>query len=381
MSVTQVAPLHVGLPLAVLHDHLDGGVRPDTLVDLARECGYTGLPTNDASELARWFTAAADSGSLERFLETFAHTVAVLQTPDALQRVAAEAVLDLATDGAHWVEIRMAPELCENPRLSMDAAVTAMLQGLREGERLAGSRGLRVDAGLIVCAMRQSDRADEVAQLVRARLDDGVVGFDIAGPERGFEPLRLREAFDVVRSTPARITVHAGEADGVESIRQAIAVGAERLGHGVRIVEDIDFSGDDARLGAVARYVRDRGIALEICPRSNVQTGAVLSADTHPIALLDELGFVVTVSADNRLMCGTTPAAELASSCERVPDAASAQARWVRNAIDASFAPHDVKLRLRTELNQALATSRGDQAIVSARAGSGSGVDTGKEQM
>ncbi|NDB18477.1 MAG: adenosine deaminase, partial [Actinobacteria bacterium] len=151
-----------GLPLAVLHDHLDGGLRSQTVVDLAQECGYTGLPTTDAAELAQWFTAAADSGSLERFLETFAHTVAVLQTPQALQRVAAEAVVDMAADGARWVELRMAPELCENARMSMDAAVTAMLHGLREGERMAAGQGMRIDAGLILCAMRQADRAVEV---------------------------------------------------------------------------------------------------------------------------------------------------------------------------------------------------------------------------
>lgn len=363
----------MSLPLVVLHDHLDGGLRPQTVVELAAECGYTGLPTTDAHELGAWFCASADSGSLERFLDTFTHTVAVLQTPQALQRVAAEAVLDLAIDGARWAEIRMAPELCENPRMTMDEAVTAMLAGLRDGERQAAAQGLAVESGLIVCAMRQADRAVEVAALVRDRLDDGVIGFDIAGPERGFAPQRLREAFDVVRDTPARITVHAGEADGVESIRQALAVGAERLGHGVRIADDIDVSADRPRLGRVASYVRDRGIALEVCPRSNLQTGAVGAGKAHPLALLDELGFMVTVSADNRLMCGTTPSVETDSASQTTSDPATARARWVRNAIDASFASHEVKSRLRAELAAAIArrTDAAERAITGTDASGG----------
>lgn len=368
----------VGLPLIDLHDHLDGGLRPQTVIDLARECGYTSLPSQDPDDLAAWFTAAADSGSLEQFLQTFAHTVAVLQTPDALTRVAAEAVIDLARDGVAWAEIRMAPELCENSKLDMDTALTAMVAGLRTGEQIARSEGLDIDAGLIVCAMRQTERAKDVAALVRRHADRGVVGFDIAGPEAGFPPSRLAEAFAIAKDAGVCITVHAGEADGVESIRQALAVGAQRLGHGVRIIQDISFGEDGkASLGAVAGEVRDRGIALEICPTSNVQTGAVGSLREHPLSVLDDLGFVITINPDNRLMCGVDVREELslattmvddvhrhnspiASEREdaRVKNTSGAEtvwvmadiARWTRNAINASFATNETKLRLELKL-------------------------------
>ncbi|MBU6213147.1 MAG: adenosine deaminase [Actinomycetales bacterium] len=386
-------------PLVDLHDHLDGGLRPATVIDLARECGYTGLPTTDADDLGRWFVQAADSGSLEQFLQTFAHTVAVLQTPAALERVAAEAVVDLARDGVGWAEIRMAPELCENQRQSMDEAVAAMLAGLRQGERAARAEGHDIAAGLILCAMRQTDRAEDVARVLQRHLDDGVVGFDIAGPEAGFPALRLASAFALVREAGANITVHAGEADGVESIRQALAVGAQRLGHGVRIAQDINVGADGcADLGEVAREVRDRGIALEVCPTSNVQTGAVDSLAGHPLAWLDELGFLITINPDNRLMCGVGVRHEMhvAGRLRQIREAAHRRSggsrggdrggagvaesagaamdarpevdnrdvadndafdvdpatalRWTNNAIDAAFAPLDVKDRLRARI-------------------------------
>lgn len=360
-----------GLPLINLHDHLDGGLRPQTVIDLARECGYTALPTYDPDALAAWFVAAANSGSLEKFLQTFAHTVAVLQTPESLTRVAAEAVVDLARDDVAWAEIRMAPELCENANLDMDTALHAMTTGLRAGERTARAEGRDIEAGLIVCAMRQTDRANDVAALVRHHADNGVIGFDIAGPEAGWPPERLADAFALVRDAGVHITVHAGEADGVESIRQALAVGAQRLGHGVRIIEDITFTADGrAHLGPIASEVRERSIALEICPTSNVQTGAVASFAAHPLAILDELGFLVTVNPDNRLMCGVGVAHELhvAESllvADRTEDASrhfagspqkfksavrgiadGAAARWTRNAITSAFAPEPTKRRL-----------------------------------
>ena len=372
------AEVRTHIPLVDLHDHLDGGLRPQTVIDLARECGYSGLPTYDAADLAQWFVSAANSGSLERFLETFAHTVAVLQTAEALSRVAAEAVVDLARDGVAWAEIRMAPELCENEQMSMDAALTAMLRGLREGEQQARNEGMSIQSGLIVCAMRQTERAQDVANLVRTRADDAIVGFDIAGPEAGWPPSRLASAFATVRDAGVAITVHAGEADGVTSIKEALDVGAQRLGHGVRVIEDIEFDADgQALLGPVAREVRDRGIALEVCPTSNVQTGAVASLAAHPLAVLDDLGFVVTVNPDNRLMCGVGVRAELALAHEmrlgapsygnRIDTKASQVAalantlgaadnagfdlvKWTRNAVGASFAPAATKQELLSQL-------------------------------
>ena len=368
-----------GIPLIDLHDHLDGGLRPQTVIELARECGYSGLPTHDAAALGAWFRSAADSGSLERFLETFAHTVAVLQTSDALRRVAAEAVIDLARGGVAWAEIRMAPELCENAQLSMDAAVVAMVAGLRAGEQMAHDEGLHIESGLIVCAMRQSDRADEVAEVVRRHADSGVIGFDIAGPEAGWPPSRLSDAFARVRDAGVHITVHAGEGDGVSSIRDALELGAQRLGHGVRIIEDISFDvNGHATLGQVASEVRERQIALEVCPTSNLQTGTVASLDAHPLAVLDELGFAITINPDNRLMCGvsiehemsvaenlrkrraelvshTTPSADDTQNVSDVPGSLPAVdsttiLRWTHNAVNASFAPQAAKQRLRALL-------------------------------
>jgi len=341
----------MGRPSISLHDHLDGGLRPATVIDLARECGYTGLPTMDVDDLRTWFFEAADSGSLERFLETFAHTVAVLQTPDALERVTAEAVEDLAADGVAWAEIRMAPELCVAGGMSMGDAVTAMLAGLREGERRAAVRGHLIDAGLLVCAMRQADRALEVAELVSARLDDGVLGFDIAGPEAGFPASRLHAAFGYLRRTPARITIHAGEADGIASIVDALSMGAERLGHGVRIVDDIAVGDDGSvRLGRVASYVRDRGIALEMCPTSNLQTGAVATLGEHPFDFLRRLGFVVTVNPDNRLMCATSVSDEVETLIDAFGLGASDQEQWTLDALEASFAPYDLKQSIRRRI-------------------------------
>jgi adenosine deaminase len=352
MSMGRAEP--VAMPSVVLHDHLDGGLRPQTVLDLAHECGYAGLPAPDAWSLKTWFFEAADSGSLERFLETFAHTVAVLQTPAALERVAAEAVEDLAADGVAWAEIRMAPELCVAGGMSMDEVVTAMLAGLREGERRAAAAGHLIDAGLILCAMRQADRGLEVAHLVRDRLDDGVIGFDIAGPEAGFPASRLREAFDLVRATPARITVHAGEAAGLDSIVDALAMGAERLGHGVRIVDDIamDDSGN-AFLGPIARYVRDRGIALEMCPTSNLQTGTVAAMGAHPFALLQQLGFVVTVNTDNRLMCDTSVSSETHTLMDAFDCDETQARRWAVSAMHAAFAPYETKQRIIARLESA----------------------------
>lgn len=347
----------------VLHDHLDGGLRPTTIIELARDCGYAGLPTLDAEDLRTWFFEAADSGSLERFLETFAHTVAVLQTPEALERVAAEAVEDLAADGAVWAEIRMAPELCTAGGMSMDDVLRAMLAGLRRGEQRAADAGHLIDAGLIVCAMRQGERGLEVARAATARLDDGVIGFDIAGPEAGFPASRLRDAFDHIRSTPARITIHAGEADGLASIIDALSMGAERLGHGVRIMDDISIDGaGNAQLGRTAAYVRDRGIALEMCPTSNLQTGAAATLGQHPFNVLRELGFAVTVNTDNRLMCGTSMSEEAHHLMDAFDLGDSEAHAWALTALDASFAPYETKQRIRRRLVDA--DSQAGQAYV-----------------
>ncbi|MFT4262514.1 MAG: adenosine deaminase [Nocardioides sp.] len=295
------------LPKVLLHDHLDGGVRASTVLDLAREIEHP-LPADDLDGLQAWFRDAADSGSLVSYLETFEHTIAVMQTPEALHRVAFEAVEDLALDGVVYAEIRNAPELNTVGGLSIPEVIEAVQAGYDDAAARYG-----IVARQLVCGMRQSDRWAEAAEAVVAFRDRGVVGFDVAGPEIGFLPERYQSAFDVVRREACHITIHAGEADGLESIAGAIFAGAERLGHGVRIVDDITTGPDgEPVLGRLAAYVRDRGIPLEVAPTSNLQTHAAgaTSIETHPFGLLAELGFTVTINTDNRLMSRTSVSEE-----------------------------------------------------------------------
>ena len=278
-------------PKVLLHDHLDGGLRPATIVDLARETGYRGLPESDPEELRRWFRAAADSGSLERYLETFAHTCAVMQTEEALARVAAECAEDLAADGVVYAEVRFAPEQHLERGLSLEQVVEAVNAGFREGERRALAAGHRIRVGVLLTAMRHAARALEIAELANRYRDTGVVGFDIAGAEAGYPPTRHLDAFEYLKRENFHFTIHAGEAFGLPSIWQALQwCGADQLGHGVRIIDDIEVAEDGrVRLGRLASYVRDKRIPLELCPSSNLQTGAATSYAEHPIGLLRRL--------------------------------------------------------------------------------------------
>lgn len=304
------------LPKVLLHDHLDGGLRPATVLELAAEVGHE-LPSDDPDDLGRWFVDAASSGSLERYLETFRHTVAVMQTAGALRRVAREAVIDLAADGVIYAEQRYAPEQHLAAGLSPQDVVDAVQEGLEEGVTEAAAAGRRIRAAQIVTALRQSDAGGWTAELALANRDRGVVGFDLAGIEGGHPPSHHLGAFRTLRRASFPVTVHAGEAAGTDSIAEALHVaGALRVGHGVRIVEDIeglplDDTGPVPRLGRVAHWVRDARVPLELCPTSNVQTGAARSVAEHPITDLHRLGFAVTVNTDNRLMSGTSMTDEM----------------------------------------------------------------------
>src|SRR5688572_17686695 len=299
-------------PKALLHDHLDGGLRPATIVDLAAEYGYGGLPTNDPDELAAHIRRGADRKSLELYLETFAHTVGVMQERDAIVRVAAECAIDLAEDGVAYAEVRYAPELSVQRGLTLDEVVEATLEGFRVGAQEAEAAGRPIAVKLLVTAMRQAARSREIAELAVRHRDEGVVGFDIAGPEAGYRPTRHLDAFEYVRRENFHITIHAGESFGLPSIWEALQIcGAERLGHGLRIVDDISVQPDGTtRLGRLAAYVRDRRVPLELCPTSNVHTGGVASFADHPIELLRRLRFRVTVNTDNRLMSGVSVSSE-----------------------------------------------------------------------
>lgn len=339
------------VPKALLHDHLDGGIRPASIIDLADAIGHR-LPSTDVDELARWFTAAADYPSLERYLETFAHTVAVMQTSDALYRVARECALDLAADGVVYAEVRFAPEQHLERGLQLPEVVEAVLAGFEAGSVEARGTGAPIRIGTLLTAMRHAARSMEIAELAVRFRDVGVVGFDIAGAEAGYPPTRHLDAFEYLQRENFHFTIHAGEGFGLPSIWQALQwCGADRLGHGVRIVDDIDtMSMGTARLGRLASYVRDKRIPLELCPSSNVHTGAAASIAEHPVGLLRDLRFRVTVNTDNRLMSGTSMTREMALLVEAF-GYGWADLQWFTiNAMKSSFIPFDERLVLINEV-------------------------------
>ena len=341
-----------GAPKALLHDHLDGGLRPATVIDLASEFGYDALPTSDVDELAAWFRRGADRKSLELYLETFAHTTGVMQERDAIIRVAAECAEDLAADGVVYAEVRYAPELSTERGLTIDEVVAANLEGFRLGSVRAAEAGRPIVMKMLVTAMRQAARSVEVAECAVRWRDAGVVGFDIAGPEAGYRPTRHLDAFEYVRRENFHITIHAGESFGLPSIWEALQwCGAERLGHGVRIVDDITVRDDGSvALGRLAAFVRDRRVPLEMCPTSNVHTGAAPSIAEHPIDLLRRLRYRVTLNTDNRLMSGVSLSSEFAALDEAF-GIGLGEMEWLTiNAMKSAFAPFDERLRIISEV-------------------------------
>jgi adenosine deaminase len=329
-------------PKAVLHDHLDGGLRPETVVELAAEYGYRGLPTTDPEELRRWFNRGAKRNDLVLYLETFAHTVAVMQHKDAIERIAYECAQDLAADNVVYAEVRMAPELCTEAGLTLDEVMQAILDGFARG-----SAGTDLTIYAIATAMRTAARGLEIAELAVRWRDAGVVGFDIAGAEAGYPPTRHLDAFEYVKRENFHATIHAGEAFGLPSIWEAVQLcGAERLGHGVRIVDDITGPPGAEKLGRLASYIRDARIPLELCPTSNVNTGVCRSIAEHPIDMLRRLRFRVTLNTDNRLMSDTSMTKEMIQLHEhlgwRLDDF-----EWVTiNTVKSAFAPFPERLRI-----------------------------------
>jgi adenosine deaminase len=337
-------------PKVLLHDHLDGGLRPSTIVEIADEIGHQ-LPAPGAEELGRWFVESADSGSLERYISTFDHTIAVMQRPEHIRRVARECVEDLAADGVIYAEVRYAPEQHLEEGLSLQEVVDAVREGFAEGEQAAAAAGTPIIARQLLTAMRHQARSMEIAELMIANRDSGVLGFDIAGAEAGYPPTRHLDAFEYLQRENAHFTIHAGEAFGTPSIWEAIQYcGADRLGHGVRIIDDVTVGNDgNPKLGRLAAYVRDKRIPLEMCPTSNLQTGAADSIAEHPIGLLKRLGFRVTVNTDNRLMSGTSVSLEMHKLVEAF-DYSLTDLRWFTiNAMKSAFLPFDERLDLINE--------------------------------
>jgi len=330
-------------PKVLLHDHLDGGLRPQTVIELAAESGYDRLPSSNVEELGRWFRGGADAGSLELYLETFSHTVGVMQTRDALVRVARECAEDLAADGIVYAEVRFAPELHVQRGLGLTDVVEAVLEGFR-----LGATGRPITMRALLTAMRHAARSQEIADLAIRYRDAGVAGFDIAGAEAGYPPSRHLDAFQYMQRENGHYTIHAGEAFGLPSIWEALQwCNADRLGHGVRIIDDITVSTDGAvTLGRLAQFVRDTRVPLEMCPTSNVHTGAARSIGEHPIGLLRRLLFRVTVNTDNRLMSGVTLSGEFAALVEAFGYDWT-DVRWLTvNAMKSAFLPFESRLSI-----------------------------------
>jgi len=342
-GTTPTAEQLLAAPKVLLHDHLDGGLRPQTVIDLADEVGYVGLPTTEPAELAEWMKRGADRKDLVLYLDTFAHTTGVMQTPDALHRVARECAEDLVADGVVYAEVRFAPELHVEAGMSMDAVLEAVTSGFVDG-----SSGSPLTIRTLCSAMRQMSNSLEVAELAVRWRDRGVVGFDIAGPEKGFPPDDHMPAFQYAQRENFHFTIHAGEAYGPPSIWKALQFcGAERLGHGVRIIDDIEISSDgEASLGRLAQYIRNRRIPLEVCPSSNLHTGVVDDLSQHPIKLFKDLKFRVTLNTDNRLMSDISMTKEMQNMVD-VFEWDLLDMQWLTvNAMKSAFLPFDERLTL-----------------------------------
>ena len=351
------------LPKVSLHDHLDGGLRPETIIELAKEIGHK-LPANDPQELKQWFLDSCDSGSLVRYLETFEHTTAVMQTKEGLIRVAREFGLDLAKDGVIYGEVRWAPEQHLSKGLSLDEVVEYVEEGLSQARAEVRKNGGYLQTGQLITAMRQNDNAQAIAELAVRHREKGCVGFDYAGPEDGFSPSRHAAAFRWLNEQLMPVTLHAGEAAGKESIRDAIVDGRTlRLGHGVRIIEDVYVDAADSSkyaFGEIATWVLERGIALELSPSSNLQTGAIPGVENptmsdHPFDDLYRLGFNVTVNTDNRLMSGTSITREL----ELLTDAFGYDIEDLElfqlNAANAAFIDMDIRSEIMDRITEGFA--------------------------
>ncbi|MEK6649733.1 MAG: adenosine deaminase [Bacteroidota bacterium] len=333
------------LPKVLLHDHLDGGVRPQTVIDLARESGYGELPTTDPGELSTWFQRGAQRGSLPLFLEGFKHTCGVMQTEEALERVAYETVEDMHQDGVVYFETRFAPIFHTSGGLHWEQVVQAVIRGLERGEKEFGVRW-----GILLCAMRHMNPtvSQEVAELAVDFRERGVVGFDLAGEEGGYPPKKHIDAFHYIQRENFNITVHAGEAFGKESIWQAIQwCGAHRIGHATRLVEDMRIKdGKVLNMGALAQYVLDKRVPLEICLTSNVHTGAVKSLDEHPFGILFKYRFRVTLNTDDRLMSGITLTDEYRTAARTFGLSLDDLEKLTLNGMKSAFLPYRERLEV-----------------------------------
>ena len=334
------------MPKVLLHDHLDGGLRPQTIIELAKDIGYKKLPTMDAGELTKWFHTMSKRGQLSLYLEGFKHTTGVMQTEEAMERVAYEMMADMKKDGVVYVETRFAPVFHTEKGLHWGQVVSAVLKGLERGRE-----DFKVEFGLIICAMRDMKLSEEMAELAVDFRERGVVGFDLAGEEGGYPPKKHVDAFHYIQRNNFNITIHAGEAFGKESIWQAIQwCGAHRIGHATRLIEDMKLSRDDPNdvlsMGYLAQYVLDKRIPLEICLTSNVHTGAVKSVKEHPFGVYHRYNFRVTLNTDNRLMSNTTMTKECKLASDVFGLTLNDLEKLSINAMKSAFIPYKKRIGL-----------------------------------
>lgn len=330
------------VPKVLLHDHLDGGLRAQTVIDLAKEIKYTKLPTSDAGELAEWFHRGANKGNLVEYLQGFEHTCAVMQTKEALERVAYEMMEDMKKDGVCYVETRFAPVFHTSKNIYNDDVVNAVLEGLERGKR-----DFNVGFGLIICGMRNMKNTLEFAELAVNFRHRGVVGFDLAGEEGGYPPKKHIEAFQYIQRENFNITIHAGEAFGKESIWQAIQwCSAHRIGHATRLLDDLtmDAEGNVIGLGDLAQFVLDKRIPLEICLLSNVHTGAIDKIENHPFGVLYKEKFRVTINTDDRLMSDTTMTKEFMTATKYFNINLDDIEKITINSMKSAFIPYKERL-------------------------------------
>lgn len=332
------------VPKVLLHDHLDGGLRPKTVIELAKDIKYDKLPTEDPVELANWFHRGANKGNLTEYLQGFAHTCGVMQTKEALERVAFEMIEDMYYDGVVYVETRFAPVFHTEFGLTLDEVVQAVLDGLERGKQK-----YNVEYGLILCAMRNQNTSLQIAELAVKFREKGVVGFDLAGEEGGYPPKHHIDAFEYIQRENFNITIHAGEGYGKDSIWQALQwCNAHRIGHATKLVEDfeIDENGNIVKLGYLAQYVLDKRIPLEICLLSNVHTGAVKDLQSHPFGLFYKLKFRVFINTDDRLMSDTSMTKEFQFAVEYFDIGLDDMEKLTINAMKSAFIPYKDRIRI-----------------------------------
>tara|TARA_Y100001973_G_C5202336_1_gene338809 strand:- start:2932 stop:3954 length:1023 start_codon:yes stop_codon:yes gene_type:complete len=327
------------VPKAVLHDHLDGGLRVDTLIELANEQNYQNLPSTNHDELKKWIQPKPDK-SLAINLEAWEHTIGVMQDKDSIYRVTMEALEDLSNDGVVYAELRFAPLVHTFKGLSSGEVINSVINGVKDG-----MQKYNIVAGVILCAMRQEQNSMEVVNLCIEHND--VVGFDLAGPEVGFSVLNHKEACNLAHQNNINITLHADweVPEGIKEV--ALESKAKRIGHGSQLLNDISFKNNKLSFNTeAAKYVFDNKVPLEICPTSNVQCGAYSDISEHSFGKLYELGFNVTINTDNRLMSDISMSEEINNVVESFNLSEKDIRKITKNTIQAGFVKSELKNKL-----------------------------------